>query len=197
MIRTSKFLGGHFWCQCCYIFSFLMVCSDMLLCLFCILFNFFSNNKKYDRLEFLIQLSMQTDKELVTPLPIRLLLLSLTSRQSIQSKDSPTDFRIFTTPYDTLLHSHQASSYILAIRSLYNSKWLSGESIRCWFRFVTRLSRPRSHKPYDTFYNHTIYLSAPPVGRDHAIYWSAEIYTIISKNLTPTGDSIQYINHIY
>ena len=76
----------------------------MLICLFCILFDFFSNNQKYDRLEFLIQLSMQTDKELTTPLPILPFLLSLPSCQSMQSDDSPTDFWIFTTPYNTLLH---------------------------------------------------------------------------------------------
>ena len=44
---------------------------------------------------------------------------------------------------------HQASSYILVIHSIYNSKRLSGESIRCWFRFVARISRPWSHAPCD------------------------------------------------
>ena len=63
----------------------------------------------------------------------------------------------------SLLHTihfyipHQASSYILAIRSLYNSNRLSGKSIRCWFQFVARLLWPRSHTPYDTFYNHTLH----------------------------------------
>ena len=61
---------------------------------------------------------------------------------------------------------HQASSYILAIRSLCNSKRLSRESIRCCFRFVAQLSRPQSHTPYDTFHNHTLHYyfrkSPPP-----------------------------------
>ena len=57
---------------------------------------------------------------------------------------------------------HQASLCILAIHSLYNSNQLSGESIHFWFQFVARLSRPRSHTPYDTFYNYIIYLYASP-----------------------------------
>ena len=35
------------------------------------------------------------------------------------------------------------------------------------------------------------------VGRDHAIYWSAVIYTIISKDLTLTGKSIKSIDQLY
>ena len=52
---------------------------------------------------------------------------------------------------------HQESSYILAIRSLYNSKRLSHESIRCWFGFAARLSLPQYHTPYNIFYNHTLH----------------------------------------
>ena len=51
---------------------------------------------------------------------------------------------------------HWASSYNLAIKLLYHSKLLSGDSIRCWFRFVARLSRPWFHTPYNIFYNHKI-----------------------------------------
>ena len=51
----------------------------------------------------------------------------------------------------------QASSYILAIHSLYNSKQLSSESICCWFGFVARLSRPQSHTPCDNFYNNILH----------------------------------------
>ena len=37
----------------------------------------------------------------------------------------------------------------------------------------------------------------PPVGQDHAIYLSALIYTIISKDLTLIGMSIKSINQLY
>ena len=36
-----------------------------------------------------------------------------------------------------------------------------------------------------------------PVGRDHAIYWSAVIYTIISKDLTLTGKYIKSIDQLF
>ena len=61
--------------------QFLMVSSNMLICLFCILFKNKSNDLKYDQLELSIQLPIQTDNQLSTLLPIIPLLLSLTYRQ--------------------------------------------------------------------------------------------------------------------
>ena len=92
---------------------------------------------------------------------------------------------------------HQLISYILAIRSLYNLKRLSGESIHCWFLFVARLSQPRSHIPYDTFYNHTIWISASP---RRSIPCNLLISCNIhyhSENITLTGKSIQSVNQLY
>ena len=78
-----------------------------------------------------------------------------------------------------------------------NPKRLSGDSIPCWFRFVARLSRrcwfqfvaqlsrpwfvarlskPQSHTPYDTFYNHTIYLSV-------SLYWARPCNILINCNI--------------
>ena len=52
----------------------------------------FPNDQKYDLLELLT-------------LPIFPFVLSLNYCQSIQYDNYPTDFRIFTNPYHTLLHS--------------------------------------------------------------------------------------------
>ena len=65
----------------------------------------FSNDWKYDRLYFLIQLSIQTDKEITTILLIHPFPISLPYRQSIKYYYSPTNLWIFVTPYNTLLHS--------------------------------------------------------------------------------------------
>ena len=95
-----------------------MVCSDMFICLLCTLF-VFSSGRKYDKLVFSIQLSIQTYKEITTPLLVRPFLLSLPYLQSIKSDNSPTNFQIFTNPYDALLHSPSGkfihSSDILAL----------------------------------------------------------------------------------
>ena len=65
----------------------------------------FSNDWKQHRLYFLIQLSIHTDKEITTILSIHPFTIFLTSCQSIQSYYSPTNLRIFMTPYNTLLNS--------------------------------------------------------------------------------------------
>ena len=65
----------------------------------------FSNNWKYDRLYFLMQLSIQTDKEITTIHKIRPFTISLPSHQYIQSYYSSNILWNFMTPYNTLLHS--------------------------------------------------------------------------------------------
>ena len=64
----------------------------------------FSNNWKYDQLYFLIQLSIQINKEITTIIPIHTFPISLPSHQSIQSYYYPTNLWIFMTPYNTLLY---------------------------------------------------------------------------------------------
>ena len=93
--------------------------------------------------------------------------------------------------------TNHVRSYILAILSLYHSRWFSGKSIHCWFRFAAWLQQPQSNTlKIPSIIIKYCYLQ-PPIRQDHTIYWSAAIYTIISKNLTVTCDSIQYVDQLY